>query len=131
MEELLLAIAQILFELFGEAMIQVLAEWLGRLLVRAFNLNLGESWLASRFIYAGVGGALGAFSLIWKPRHIIPLLSLRILYLLFAPILLGYFMRVRGKALVAKDRTAIKLDTFLNGYLFALGFALVRFVFAK
>jgi cytochrome c biogenesis protein CcdA len=47
------------------------------------------------------------------------------------PIILGFAMAHVGKYRTKKRKKTVRLETFFNAYLFALGFALIRFFFAK
>ncbi len=59
--------------------------------------------------------------------HYIKDVNLQYLHLAISPILVGLIMKYRGKFLQSKEKKAIRLDSFLYGYAFALTFSLVRF----
>jgi len=77
-------------------------------------------------------GVVFGFLVTWIiPDSQIESYNLRILNLLIAPILAGAVMAIIGKMRSKRGQELIRLDTFGYGYTFALGFALIRFFFAK
>ena len=53
--------------------------------------------------------------------------TIKILNLLATPIFMGAVMQLVGWLKLESGRTVVALDHFLGGYMFALGFVLVRF----
>ena len=91
--------------------------------------NLSKA--GASFGYAACGCVLGLVSLGIVPVHLIRLPWLRTLNLCVTPIAIGILMGIRRRQLVKMRRVAIRQAGFLNGYVFALMFAAIRFHFAQ
>jgi hypothetical protein len=125
---------ELLFEIFGEFVLQFLFEALAEfgvhLLRRPSERRPVSPWLAVAG-YAIVGALAGAASVWLFPNFFIQSHAGRALSLLVTPIaaaaamsLLGAWRRKRGDELV-------RLDRFTYGYVFAFAMAAVRFAFAE
>ena len=123
---------EFIFEILFEFIIQIVVEvFIGatvHLVSAVFNRFSGP-WLAALGC-AAVGALLGGASLWMFPHHMVASGTGRIVNLIVTPIGVGLCMSLIGAWLEARGKTALRLDHFSFGYLFALCFAVVRFVWA-
>ncbi|OFZ19282.1 MAG: hypothetical protein A2X94_05550 [Bdellovibrionales bacterium GWB1_55_8] len=129
-------------EIFVELIVQILIEFIGQI-VFEFLIEFGVRGFVRRrpqrkwnpvvtFIgYALLAAAGGWLSLLVFPEHFIKEAPLRTANLIFTPVFLGLLMSLRGKLLIKRGRFALRLDSFVFGYGFAVTFALVRLWFSK
>ena len=81
--------------------------------------------------YTLLGAAAGALSLFIIPHPLFRPSRFHGIGLLVSPILTGLGMRQVGLSLRTKARTLLQIESFWNGFAFALGVALIRYYFAK
>ena len=126
-------IFEILFGFFGELVLQLFGEILFEIglhsLVEPFHKK-PNPWLAA-IAYALFGAALGGVSLLVFPDYLMANKGLRVANTALSPIVAGLSMAAIGKWRAKRGQDVLRIDKFAYGYLFALGFALVRFVFAS
>ncbi len=79
--------------------------------------------------YALLGLASGGLSLLVFPELFVHNAALRVANLLLTPVLAGLAMSAFGAWQESKSLTAIKLDSFTYGFIFAFGVALIRYLF--
>jgi len=127
----MLQLCGFLFEILAEFLLQGLFELIGELGLR----SLGEPFkcrgplnpflaAVGYLIYGAIGGGL---SLLLPKMFIVPNIW-RVANLIVTPIICGFSMAAIGRYLTRRGSEPLRLDTFSYGYLFALGMALVRFV---
>ncbi len=124
---------EILLQFFGEFLLQVLAE--GFLYFGVYSLagpfrKIPIPWLAA-IGYAIFGAAFGGFSLFFVPSYFINDPNLRILNLIVTPLLAGALMAIPGLLRAQSFGVSPRIDRFVNGYLFALAFGLMRYLLAR
>ena len=121
-------LVELLFEIFGEVLLQILLQALVEMGLHMFasKLRKPNPWLAA-VGYAMLGGLVGIISLWLHPQHYTPAGWLRVLNLVATPILAGLVMMALGWWRRRRGDTAIGLDRFWYGYLFALAVGVVRF----
>jgi hypothetical protein len=124
-----------------EALLQVVGEFLLQIVVEAL-VELGfhslaeplprppNPWLAA-LGYALFGATLGGISLLFLPQHLTPAGFARFANLLLTPVAVGGCMVMLGAWRANRGERLWRIDRFAYGYLFALGFALVRLGFAQ
>lgn len=81
--------------------------------------------------YALSGVAFGAIRLSLLDKPFLNEQTWRIANVAITPVILGFAMAYLGKYRTKKRKKTVRLETFFNAYLFALGFALIRFFFAE
>jgi hypothetical protein len=122
-----------IIELILEFLIQVGGEILFELglrpLVEPFR-RAPNPWLAA-IGYAVFGAAVGGVSLWLFPRHMVVGAAWRLANLLITPLAVGLCMSMLGAWRAKRGQPLIRIDRFSYGYLFALCFAAVRFVWAR
>lgn len=124
MEILFELLAELLFQIVGEVLVELGLHSLGEPFRRKPNV-----WLAVPG-YALLGALLGGLSLWAFPNHLTSEGWPRWLNLLFTPVLAGVAMALLGRWRARRGDTLLRIDRFAYGYLFALTVAVVRFKFA-
>lgn len=81
--------------------------------------------------YLLIGLLVGGLSLLIFHQHFIQAPLGRWLNLLLTPVLAGLAMAQIGAWRARRGQRVLRIDRFAYGYLFALGFALIRFTFAR
>lgn len=141
MDELLAAILVAIAELFLEAFIEIIAAVVVDIVSTAvldLFTGLKEAIQGSRvltgFIYALLGVLAGALSLLVLPHRLIhperPF-GFHGISLLISPIVAGLVLSSVGRILRRWGGKVTPVETFGYGFAFALGMALVRFLFAQ
>lgn len=125
------AIFELLFEIFGEALLQsctsAIAEWIGFTVTAPLQERTPpHAWLAV-LGYAVFGAIAGGLSLLVFPNHLMHHLWLQRLNLLASPVFSGSMMVLLGRWRRKRAQHTTRLDTFLYGFIFALAMALVRY----
>jgi hypothetical protein len=124
-------IFELLFEIFGELLLQLafelLAEWGWRGLGERFHRPPHP--LVAAIGYAVFGAVAGGLSLWWFPNLFIASHAGRIANLIVTPVLAGSAMAALGAWRRRRDRPTVLLDRFAYAFIFALAMALVRLRF--
>ena len=125
------ALVQVLGEVFLQTVGEMIAELVGHGMRETFRRPKPlVPWLAAigYFVWGAIAGGLS----LWLFRgHFISAQWLRIANLVATPILAGFIMAKVGAWRQRREQEPIRLDSFSYGYCFALGMALVRFIWAK
>ncbi len=124
-------IFELLFEVFGEFILQVLWEAFAQAGVHLFRKPTDATaptnpWLLG-LGYALMGALAGGLSLLVMFDPLLRSHGLRVAYVLAAPIAAGALIAAIARWRTRKTGLQWNIDRFANGYLFALAFALVRF----
>lgn len=123
---------ELLFQLFGEIILQVVIEALAEAGLHALAEPFRRPpnrWLAA-LGYLLLGAAAGGLSLLAFSAHLVTTPGLRIANLIITPVAVGLLMCVLGAWRARRGAPLLRIDKFAYGYLFALSLALVRFTFA-
>jgi hypothetical protein len=127
-------ILELLFEFFGEFFLQLFFEALAQAGVHAVRHPDREPRELNRWLvglgYALLGGLGGALSVWLLPHYLLRAHVARLAYLLIAPIAAGCAMAAVGHWRSRRGLALAGIDRFAFGYVFALVFAIVRFLFA-
>ncbi len=122
---------ELIFEVLGEFLLQAVGEALFELgfhsLAEPFR-RPPNPWLAA-LGYILFGAILGGLSLLVVPDHLVPE-AWRIANLVLTPLAVGAMMVSMGAWRARRGQSALRIDRFAYGYLFALSLALIRFLFA-
>ena len=124
-------IFELLFEIFGELLLQIVFELLAEFGWRSLQQPFKQ---APNPLLAGVGYALfgavaGGLSLWWFPNLFIGSPVGRIANVIVTPILSGAAMAALGAWRRRRDQPTILLDRFAYAFIFAMAMALVRLRF--
>lgn len=131
-------IVEILLQLFGfllELFLEVLLQGFFEISAEMGLQSLGEPFKRrgpTKPCLAAVGyllyGAIaGGLSLLLPKMFVVPHIW-RVTNLLVTPVICGCAMVILGRFRAKRGTVPMRLDTFFYGYLFALGMALVRYV---
>jgi hypothetical protein len=124
---------EILIQFVGEFLLQILGELLFELGLRSVSnpFNGGTSWGRVLRVpaYLIFGVVVGFISLLIFPNSFVRSSSLPGINLLLTPLLAGAVMAGLGRLLARSGRQVILLDTFVYGFIFAFGMAVIRFVY--
>ena len=124
---------EILFELFGEFILQVFGEALLELGLHSLAEPFKKEpniWLASMG-YALFGTIAGGLSLLVLSHHFTPAGPLRLINLFLTPVAVGLCMSAMGVWRARRNEPVFLLNKFLYGFIFAAAVAAVRFRFAQ
>jgi hypothetical protein len=140
-DELLAAILGAIFEFLLEAFLELIAAAVLDLATRALLgvfTGIAEAIKGNRvltsIVYALLGASAGALSLLVLPhplihrQHPIPFHGIS---LVISPLVAGVVLSLVGNILRRLGKRVTPLETFGYGFAFAVGMALVRFLFAK
>ena len=124
-------IFELLFEIFGELLLQIVFELLAEFGWRVASAPFRKSPhpLAAGVGYAVFGALAGAISLWMFPRLFIGSHTGRIANVIVTPILSGAAMAALGAWRRRNDRDTVLLDRFAYAFIFAMAMALVRLRF--
>lgn len=125
-------IFELLFEIFGELLLQLAWELLAELGLRAIGRRDATKPLhplAGGIGYALLGGIAGALSLWWFPNLFIASHAGRIANVLVTPLLAGGAMAALGAWRRRRDQHTVLIDRFAYAFIFAFAMALVRLRF--
>ena len=135
MEELLVALLYGIFELFAEVIFELLFEAICSLFVRIFrNVSSGtgnESSILAAIGYLVLGLAAGVASIFLLPHHLVRPSRFHGISLLISPLVTGFIMSQVGAFLRRKGKATVRIESFLYGFTFALGLALIRFAYVR
>lgn len=118
-------LAEFLLQLVGEALIEM-----GFHAVAEPFRKPPRPWIAA-IGYFLFGAVVGGLSLLWLSSHMVGDKGLRVANLVLTPIAAGLCMCALGAWRARRGQALLRMDRFAYGYLFALAFALVRFLFAR
>ncbi len=123
---------EFLVELLLEFLIQVFGEILLELGLRALAepFRKTPSPRVAIFGYALLGFAFGGLSLWVFPHHVVAGETWKWVNVLVTPLAAGACMGLLGSWRVRRGQSVMRIDRFNYGYLFALCFAAVRFIWA-
>jgi hypothetical protein len=125
---------EIIFEIVLEFLGPMILELFGSIFKRSSNdepRNEKAVHPAIKFFAYGMYGAIcGFISLAIFAHHMIDSPILRIANLIASPLFAGFVMMQLGAWLTAHGKKRSPINRFAYGFCFALGFSLVRFLFA-
>jgi hypothetical protein len=126
-EDLLVALLEVLLEIFGEFLLQIFFELVAEALSGLINPRRQSSPAASAVGIVFVGAVAGLFSAWLFPHRLIATrVVLPGVSLVLAPLATGSAMHLLGKRLSRFGRNPSNLATFRGGVLFAFSMALIR-----
>lgn len=124
---------ELIFEIFGEFLLQVFGEALFEMglhaLAEPFRRKPHVAWAALG--YAAFGALAGGLSLWMFPHHFTPAGALRMVNLFLTPLAVGLCMAGLGAWRAKRQEPLFLVNRFLYGFILAAGVAAVRFEFAQ
>jgi hypothetical protein len=135
MEELIFAllcgIAEVLAEMFSEVVLGAIVD----LMVRSTRNLVAESKPIGPVLaavgYLSLGSGLGLLSIFLLPHSLIPRSRFHGVSLLVSPVLTGLVMSQVGRFLRRQGKESVQIESFGYGFTFALGVAMIRFIFVS
>jgi hypothetical protein len=123
---------ELIFEIFGEFILQFLAELLIDVGIRSiskpFSTPKGRNPVAAFFGYCLIGGIAGGFSLVVRASPFIHHPDARVVNLIVTPVLTGLAMYGTSALRTKRGKSNSGLERFLYAWAFAMAFALARFL---
>lgn len=132
--ELLVTIAEMLFEALLATLSEVSLAFLARRIVRVFNAILRLDPLVAGVGAMLLGAGAGALSVLLFPHsfaHTLHLHSVHGLSLIVSPLLTGLAMSRIGRSLRTRRRKTLPIESFSYGFAFAFAMAFIRYVFVQ
>jgi hypothetical protein len=133
MEDFLAGLLSVLFEVFGEVLLQLVTEAIFAFIDRSIqNASEGnEEWNPVFAIagYLSLGVVFGFGSLMLFPHPLFHPTKFHGISLLISPLLTGLAMSQLGFLLRRKGKQPVRIESFAYGFAFALGMAVMRFLF--
>jgi hypothetical protein len=135
MDEFLSALLYVAAELLFEVFFEVAVEAIVALIVRSLRNVFGESNAISPILaavgYLLLGVAFGIASLPFFPHPLFHPSKFHGISLVISPVITGLVMSQVGIVLRRKGKQAVRIESFGYGFTFALGLAIVRFIFVR
>ena len=123
---------ELLVEIFGELLLQLLFEGLAEVGLHVFRKPGGDAADRSAWLralgYVLLGALAGGLSLWLYPQSFIQSSAGRLGNLLLAPVAMGLCMAIMGAWRKKRGQQTLGIDHFAYGYVFALSMSLVRFL---
>lgn len=126
-------IAELILQLILEVLLPFVAEISFDVLLRSlgepFKVRENRMPFLAGVGYFLIGLIFGGISLLIFPRSFVRSETFHGISLLITPILAGLGMSAIGKLRERQGQSVLRLDSFVYGFVFAFGMALVRFVY--
>jgi hypothetical protein len=130
MDEFLFALLQLLFEVLLEFAGEIVVDLLSRSAAEVLKPEEPPHPIGSLLSCALYGAIGGAVSLVVLPHPLFPPL-IHGLSLIVSPVLTGTAMSGIGTLLRRRGKRVVQIESFRYAFAFALGMALVRFLFVS
>jgi hypothetical protein len=127
--ELLLAFAELLFEVLFEFAVEALLDLALRAIAKVFDGVRFTNPVVASASYTLLGALAGGLSLIIFPHPLVQPSRLHGISLLASPVITGFVMSLIGSTLSRRGKTVTQIESFGYGFGFAFGMALIRFFF--
>ena len=135
MDEVFFALRSAAAELLFEVFFQVVVEEVVALIVRSIRNVLEESTAINPILavigYLLLGIAFGTASLRLFPHPLFHPSKFHGISLVVSPVITGLVMSQVGIVLRRKGKQAVRIESFGYGFTFALGLAIIRFIFVR
>jgi hypothetical protein len=128
---LLSSVAELLLEVFLEAAMETVVAFIIRSVRNGFEESKALSPVLAGAVYFLLGAAFGAASLAIYPHPLFRPSKFHGVNLLVSPIITGSIMSQVGSVLRRNGKESVRIESFGYGFIFALGWAVVRFIFVK
>jgi hypothetical protein len=120
-------ILEILFQVFGEFILQAIFELLWRGLALPFRRSSFAHPALVLFLYVLIGSVSGFVSVFLLPDALIAAPAIRIVNLILTPVALGFAFELLGRRRDKAGKERFALDRFSYGFTFAFVFGIVRY----
>lgn len=129
--ELLAGLIQVLVEVFLEIAAEEILALLSRAVIAVFQDSELDNPVLATVGYLILGTATGGISLLFLPHPLVHPSRFHGISLLISPLITGSIMSLIGYTLRRHGKQAAQIESFGYGFAFALGMAVVRFLFVK
>jgi len=133
MIEMLLGLLELGAELFFEAAFEFALEFLALLILRGVAMVFDTSEFRSPLLacigYVALGGVAGAITLLFFPHPLVHPSRVPGASVIISPVLAGLGMSLIGSIQRKRNKKVMRIESFGYGFAFALGMAVVRFLF--
>jgi hypothetical protein len=119
-------LVEIVAQIFAEVVLGLVMELLVRVAVLLIASVAAVFEKRIRLLSVVTGLICGALSLLFFRAALISETRLQVVNLIVTPILAGWMMHALGAARERRGDDPLPVDRFLSGYLFTLGYLLVR-----
>jgi hypothetical protein len=131
-------IFEIIFEIVFQVVLELFGAWFGHIFQNhksktnsTTTASHKQSGIKIPIIYFIAGLTLGLISLYVMPDHYIKSEVYKVVALIFSPLFAGLIMHSIAKARTKYGKQIVSFENFYNGFFFALGISLIRFLFAN
>ena len=118
---------EFIFEVLLEVILQLFFEILVQLGLHKAVIARRSNPLIAAWGYFFLGTILGLLSLVFFSDSLISNKTVRVVNLGATPVAVGIIMAMTGRSKRKRGMEVIRIEQFFFGYLFALGFAIVRY----
>ncbi len=133
--EILLGLLEVILGVLYEIALQLIGELLIELGIRSIaetrKVYREHNPVLAFIGYGLVGVLFGYLSVVFVPKKLFVAQRYHGLSLIISPIVTGLIMSGIGALKRKAGKQTLRLDTFLYGFVFALGVAVMRYVFTK
>ncbi|MGD0831269.1 MAG: hypothetical protein ABR907_10020 [Terracidiphilus sp.] len=126
---LLLGVAEVFFDFLFEMICEAIVVLIVRSLRSLFSGSHAIQPALAAFGYFLLGTAFGILSVFLFPHPLVHKTIFHGVSLIVTPIIVGFVMSYAGKLLRRSGKQSIRIESFGYGFIFALGMAVIRFVF--
>jgi len=133
MLDIILGLLELLLELVAEAALQFAVDLILDLILRGVSEVFGAEFKNPRLAFIGylfLGAVAGGLSLLVFPHPLVhPSRLVSGISVILSPILAGAGMWALGCVLRQSNKKTTQIESFVHGFGFAFGMALIRFLF--
>jgi hypothetical protein len=127
--ELLLLFADLFLEVLFEFAGEIIIDGVLRAIAEVFETSREANPVLASLGYALLGSIAGGLSLIIFPHPLVHRSRIHGISLLVSPIVTGLVMSFIGSTLRRQGRKVVQIESFWYGFAFALGMAIVRYLY--
>jgi hypothetical protein len=128
---LLSAAAELLFEVFFQIALEAMVALIVRSVRNVFEKSNAIDPILAAISYLSLGTVFGIASLRLFPHPLFHPSRFHGISLLISPVVTGFVMSQVGLVIRRKGKHAVRIESFGYGFMFALGVAIVRFIFVR
>jgi hypothetical protein len=128
---LLSAVAELLFEVFFQVVVEAVVALIARSIRNVFEETNSINPILATIGYLLLGSAFGLASVRLFPHPFFQPSKFHGISLVISPVITGLVMSQVGIMLRRKGKQAVRIESFGYGFTFALGLAIIRFILVR
>jgi hypothetical protein len=128
---LLSAVAELLFEVFFQVVVEAVVALIVRSVRNVFEETNAINPILATIGYLLLGSAFGLASVRLFPHPFFQPSKFHGVSLVISPLITGMVMSQVGTMLRRKGKQAVRIESFGYGFTFALGVAIIRFILVR